>query len=205
MVDPRDLLSKSWAYNAFRRLVVGSTNPERLARDYLKILPGQRVLDIGCGPGDILKTLPSDIDYHGFDYEPDYIASAKKRYGHRGSFRVRAIAPDAVEDIGTFDTVISIGVLHHLAEEEADTLVASARKVLRPGGRLVTLDGVYVAGQNPIAKLLLKLDRGRHVRSADAYVEIARRHFDNVEATVLHDLIAIPYTHIVMEAASPAK
>ncbi len=40
-----------------------------------------------------------------------------------------------------------------------------ARAALRPGGRLVTADGCYLDGQSRIARLLLKMDRGRHVRT----------------------------------------
>ena len=71
------------------------------------------MLDIGCGPADILADLPEGIDYYGYDFESDYIASAKARYGERGTFEVKAVTPEAVDDIGAFDVVISLGVLHH--------------------------------------------------------------------------------------------
>ena len=83
------------------------------------------------------------------------------------------------------------------------TLFAGAAKILRPGARLVTLDGVYVERQNPIAKILLKLDRGRHVRTADQYIALAQKHFEIVKSTILHDLMTIPYTHIILEAERP--
>jgi SAM-dependent methyltransferase len=166
-------------------------------------MPGQRVLDIGCGPAEILAYLPNNIDYHGFDAEQNYIEAARARYGDRGSFAVRAVTPDAVNDIGTFDVVISLAVLHHLTDAEADTLFASAARVLRPSGRVVTLDCAYVKGQNPIARLLAALDRGKYVRSPDGYVALARRHFEQAYATVLHDLIAVPYTHCIVEARTP--
>jgi hypothetical protein len=38
----------------------------------------------------------------------------------------------------------------------------------------------------------LALDRGRHVRTPEAYLALARRHFRDAKATILHDLIAIP-------------
>ena len=202
MLDPRQLLSYAWVYSLFRRLVTGKKE-NRYLKEFLRIVPGQRVLDIGCGPADLLADFPVGVDYHGYDHEPDYIASAKARYGDRGTFRVHAVTPDAVDDIGTFDVVLATAVLHHLTDEEAGTRLAGAAKVLRPGGRLVTLDGAYVEGQAWLARLLLKLDRGRFVRTPDAYLALARRHFGHVEATVVHDLIAIPYTHIILEAADP--
>jgi SAM-dependent methyltransferase len=203
MFDPRKLLSISSFYRSFQSQLRNDDTPSRIRDEFLRIEPGQRVLDIGCGPADILAYLPTDIDYHGFDAEPNYIETARARYGDRGSFVVRAVTPDAMNDIGTFDVVMSLAVLHHLTDAEADTLFASAAKVLRPGGRVVTLDCTYVKGQNPIARLLAALDRGKYVRSPDGYVALARRHFEQANATVLHDLIAVPYTHCIVEARTP--
>lgn len=201
--DPRRFLSYPKLYRAFQRLV-RSKRP-RLVEEILKIRPGQRVLDIGCGPADILGRLPADIDYCGFDTEPRYIEEARRRHGDRGTFFVRAVTPDAIDDLGTFDVVMSLGVLHHLNDHDAETVVASAAKVLRPAGRLITLDVAYVEGQNPVARLLLKLDRGRYVRTPAAYLEIARRHFSDAKVSVIHDLLAIPYTHCIIEAQLPAN
>jgi SAM-dependent methyltransferase len=202
MFDPRQLLSISSVYSRFQALLQRDNGVSRL-KEFLKITPGQRVLDIGCGPAEILAHLPGDIDYHGYDAEPNYIATARARYGDRGSFAVRAVSPDAVNDIGTFDVVMSLAVLHHLTDAEADTLFASAAKVLRPGGRVITLDCAFVKGQNPTARLLAALDRGKYVRSPEGYVSLARRHFEQADATILHDLIAVPYTHCIIESRLP--
>jgi SAM-dependent methyltransferase len=200
--DPRRILSYPKLYRTFQRMV--SSDHDRLTDQFLKIRAGQRVLDIGCGPADILSRLPADIDYYGFDLEQRYIEGARLRYGNRGSFFVRAVTPEAIDDLGTFDVVISLGVLHHLTDSDANTVFASAARVLRPGGRLVTLDVAYVKGQNPIARLLLKMDRGRHVRTPEAYLAIARRYFPDAVVSVLHDLLVIPYTHCVIEAQAPS-
>lgn len=204
MFDPRRLLSISSIYGSFQKLLKRGDGTSRLVREILQIGSGQRVLDIGCGPAEILAHLPDGVDYTGYDAEPNYIAAARARYGSRGSFAVRAVSPEAMADIGTFDVVMSLGVLHHLMDADADTVFASAAKVLRPGGHVVTLDGAYVDGQNPIARLLLALDRGKHVRAPDGYASIARRYFREVKVTVFHDLIAVPYTHCIMTARIPA-
>src|SRR5260370_39928950 len=197
MFAPRQLLLNSFVYRAFQARLRSDDTASRIADEFLRIARGQRVLDIVCGPAEILAYLPNNIDYHGFDAETNDTAAERARHGNRGSFAVRAVSPDAVDDIGTFDVVMSLAVLHHLTDEEADTLFASAAKVLRPGGRVITLDCAYVKGQNPIAYFLAAIDRGRNVRTPDAYVSLARRHFQNVNATILHDLIAVPYTHCI--------
>lgn len=42
-----------------------------------------RVLDAGCGYGDLLEALPSSIDYTGIDISPDLIEMARQRYPER--------------------------------------------------------------------------------------------------------------------------
>jgi hypothetical protein len=38
-----------------------------------------------------------------------------------------------------------------------------------------------------------------------AYLEIARRHFPDARASVFHDLLAVPYTHCIIEAQAPSS
>lgn len=202
--DARQLLRVPALYRLFQR-VVGREKGTPLLAKLLAIGPRDRVLDIGCGPADVLKYLPPDIDYHGFDVSEEYIAAARSRYGGRGSFSVQAVTLDVADRLGQFDAVIAVGVLHHLTDGEADALFKVAHRVLQRGGRVITLDGVYVRGQNPIARLLLKLDRGQHVRSTEQYLAIAQRSFPGVRARILHDLLYVPYTHCLMEAVRPSQ
>jgi SAM-dependent methyltransferase len=103
-----------------------------------------------------------------------------------------------VDGRGGFDIVLATGVLHHLDDEEARELFRTAREALRPGGRLVTLDGCYVDGQSRMARYLLSRDRGKFVRAPEAYVRLARSQFEDVQASVRDDLLRIPYTHVAL-------
>ena len=201
VLDPRRALSNSRVYSRFQRTFRRDSSMARLV-GLLDLRPGQRVLDIGCGPADILAYLPHDIEYHGYDANGSYIATASRRYGNRGRFAQRTVSLDAADEVGAFDVVMALGVLHHLTDADAGIVFASARKLLRPNGRIFTVDGAYVQGQNPIARLLLALDRGKYVRRPEEYLAIARPYFPQAKASVLHDLLAIPYTHCIVQASS---
>jgi 2-polyprenyl-3-methyl-5-hydroxy-6-metoxy-1,4-benzoquinol methylase len=198
--DPRRLLGRPLFYRLSQRVAGGrGAYHRRLVHEFLKIQPGDRVLDIGCGPADVLDEMPEDVDYHGFDLSEEYVAAARARHPARGQFAVRPVSPEAAHDLGPFDVVMAIGVVHHLTDEDAAALFAVAAKVLRPGGRVLTCDGAFVPGQHPIARVLLKLDRGRYVRTPEAYLTIARQYFPSSTVRITHDLGAIPYTHCVLE------
>jgi SAM-dependent methyltransferase len=118
--------------------------------------------------------------------------------GARGDFFCVDVGSVKADTLGQFDVAFSFGVLHHLSDEIVGRVVELVRKVVRPGGRFVTIDPCYVAGQNAIARLLIDNDRGEFVRDADGYTGLMAG-LGDVSATVHHDLLRIPYTQIVMQ------
>ena len=200
-MDARWILSHPRLYSLFRRLIGRNSARSIYAREHLRVIPGQRVLDLGCGPGDILEFLPP-VSYVGYDISQVYVDRARRRFGHRGEFHCHALDDDLPVAAGSFDVVIAHGLLHHLDDGDARKLFRLARRALQPGGRLVTFDGCYTRDQSAAAKLFLSLDRGRHVREAAAYEALARTAFEHVCSFVRHDLIRVPYTHIIMECTS---
>jgi SAM-dependent methyltransferase len=171
---------------------------------------GERILDLGCGPGDILAALPA-VDYLGLDVSSRYLAAARRRHPARArrpgqpgpgvAFRrLDVAAPGAgLPDQAPFDGALAVGLLHHLSDEGAQRALALAASSLRPGGRLVTLDPARRAGQARLARFLIGRDRGRGVRTPEAYRELARPHFSTVAVSVREDLARVPYTHAILE------
>jgi SAM-dependent methyltransferase len=179
--------------------IVGGDGRSRFVQTHVRPEAAQKILDIGCGPADILAWLPEEVAYVGFDESRAYVAAARRRFGARGTFRCARVTRDLVGAYSGFDVVLALGVLHHLDDAECRTLLEIARLALRPGGRLVTLDGCFVEQQGRVARWLLKRDRGTHVRTEDAYLSLVRDTFPDVRHQMYSDLIRLPYTHIVME------
>jgi SAM-dependent methyltransferase len=198
-LEPRNLLAIPALYRSFANLVAGPDARGRVINEFLKIKSGDRVLDVGCGPGDILPLL-SGITYFGIDISQEYIAAARTRHGNKGRFAVVAVTDKtSFEDLGKFDLIMAMGLIHHLNDMEASSLFRAAKAALNPCGRFVTLDNAFVPEQSAVARWIIRLDRGNHVRSKDKYLAIANQHFQNVGVTILHDLLRIPYTHIIMD------
>jgi cyclopropane fatty-acyl-phospholipid synthase-like methyltransferase len=165
---------------------------------YVRPKSSDTVLDIGCGPAYILNFLP-DVDYYGFDMDAGYIDAARKRYGKRGTFACKMVSKNALDENSQFDLILAKGVLHHLTDPEAADMFELAQAHLNKGGRLITFDGCYVPGQNYFAKKFLAMDRGKYVRTKEAYLKLASHSFSNITLTIRHDLLRIPYTILIME------
>jgi SAM-dependent methyltransferase len=194
------ILANAGIYSAFGRLI-GAERGRRIYVDrYIKPRPGYRVLDIGCGPADILDLLPT-VKYCGFDVSSEYIDAARKRFGPLGDFRVGSLSDALSSKYADFDVVLATGVLHHLGDQDATALFRLAYAALKPDGVLVTLDGCFVDGQSRVVRALLRNDRGQFVRGANEYVQIAKAKFRYVECHITHDLLRIPYTHLIMRCA----
>ena len=191
-------LSLPAGYRLFGRMVGGGSAWRIYLAEYVKPAPGEKILDIGCGPADVLNYLPP-VNYTGLDISPEYIDSAKKRFGARGRFWCGDVGRAAIEgEQGTFDLVLATGVIHHLDDAQAARLFDLARLALRPTGRLATFDGCYMPQQSHIARWLLARDRGKFVRTREEYLRLALTRFSKVEPHLRHDLLRVPYTHLIM-------
>ena len=184
------------------RLVGGTRGRSLLVREYVRPQPGARVLDLGCGPGELVDHL-GDVRYVGVDVSHAYVARARDAVGDRAEFRVG----DAAEldgDLRDFDLVLAFGVIHHLDDASALRLLNGAKAALHPNGRFVSVDPTVISGDRALARLLVSRDRGEHVRSPAQYERLAESNFTRVRCEVRHDVLRIPYSHCVLECESSA-
>ncbi|OLF10838.1 class I SAM-dependent methyltransferase [Actinophytocola xanthii] len=108
---------------------------------------GQRVLDVGCGTGNLLRATGRrypNVDLVGLDPDPKALARAARK-ARRAGLRVRfdrGFAQELPYPDGSFDRVLSSLMLHHLDGPAKDSLLAEVRRVLRADGMLVLADAV---------------------------------------------------------------
>lgn len=171
----------------------------RYVNEVLQPTPGTKVLDVGCGPANILSYLPS-VDYTGIDLNERHIAFAKELYGDRGRFIVGNAALDLKQQEKTFDLINVSALLHHLDDDEAVSLFKSLKRLLKENGKIVTFDNVWLPRQRIVAKLINKLDSGINIRTPEGYLRLLNGLQFNIQTRIFDDLLRIPYDHFIMIA-----
>jgi SAM-dependent methyltransferase len=191
------ILNSSALYQAYQNAGGFFGARVKAISDYLTIRPGMRVIDIGCGPGYILRHLPRGIDYVGFDIDEAYVGHARRSFGDRGKFHCRYFDAATADEFAGADIVMMNGVLHHIADEELKDTLSNVRGVLKSDGVLFTLDGCYREGQSRLVKWLLRNDRGEFVRDQNGYDRVLRTVFGQVDLFIREDYSRVPYTFII--------
>lgn len=199
-LDPRRILQHPLAYTNYQKLVGGYKARRYFVEHHVKAEVDYKILDIGCGPGDILDFLPK-VDYTGIDIDENYIAKAKTKYGSRGNFVCSAVEDLNMDSSVKFDIVIAAGVLHHLNNSQCSALFNMIKDHLKPNGRFVSMDGCFIPNQNKISEFLLKKDRGEFVRTQNEYESIAHSVFKSVNTVIEESYFNIPYTLIIMSCS----
>ena len=115
----------------------------RLVREALEAAPGERILDVGCGPGFYLAELIEQVgptgSLVGIDASPHTLALARHRtQGHDNVELHLADATALPVPDAAVDAAFSVQVLEYVAD--VDAALAELQRVLRPGGRLVVWD-----------------------------------------------------------------
>ena len=152
-----------------------------------------KILDIGCGPAQILEHIPQ-CNYYGYDIDQRSIQYAKKKYYQKNyRFYCKKFNKTEVKKLPKFDYVSFFGILHHLSNKEADKMLTLCKQIMKKNSILLTEDPILVEKQNPIAKFLIKKDRGTNVRKKKEYINLLKKHFKKVKNKVTHQFF-IPYT-----------
>jgi 2-polyprenyl-3-methyl-5-hydroxy-6-metoxy-1,4-benzoquinol methylase len=193
----RALLSNPLVYSAFQSFMGAHKARQRFVANWVRPLAGMKILDVGCGPADILAFLP-DVDYWGFDISESYIDQAKTRFGQRGQFKCKQLQFEDLVALPQFDVILALGLLHHLDDPVAMGVLRLGHQALKPGGRLLTIDPCLAPSQNAVARFLIRNDRGQNVRHKEEYQALVDAVFASPRVEVHHQTW-IPYTHCFME------
>jgi SAM-dependent methyltransferase len=108
------------------------------------IRPGMRVLDLGCGAGDVTFVAAGLVGPDGLvvgvDHSPEALARARLRAGQRGLTQVQFVEGDLNDPVpgGPFDAIVERLVLWLVPDPAA--LLRRQATVLRPDGLVVPIE-----------------------------------------------------------------
>ena len=195
-MDIRNILNAPTLYQFFQRSGGFFGARLRAMERHLPLPSAGVIVDIGCGPGALRSHLPRTCRYIGYDTDQRYIDHARIHHADNADYHCRIFDGAESARVRPADVIMMNGLLHHLTDSQARTLLQDAFAALPPGGRIFTLDGCYTAGQTRFRKVLLDWDRGEHVRTANGYAGLFDEGTGQVRSFVAEDLSWFPYSWI---------
>lgn len=166
---------------------------------------GKRVLDYGCGNGQISFLIAKmgasevfGIDISDFSIENAKMEATKQRYDKKTIFRVMDAEDMEFKD-SFFDVVLEAGVLHHLDLKSAYLELA---RVLKPDGEMICAEAL---GHNPAIGLYRR--KTPHLRTEweanhilkKKDIEMAKQYFNKVKVLGffhLASIVAVPFRNL---------
>lgn len=139
-----------------------------------QIESGDKVLDVGCGTGDLTLAAKAVAgptgEVYGTDAAPEMIKIAQKKAAQAGvevTFQVDLVERMTFSD-NQFDIVLSSLMMHHLPDDLKREGLAEIYRVLKPGGRLLIVE-IESSNQSFFGRLsdLIVLLHGGHTAMAN--------------------------------------
>ena len=187
-----NLINNPLVYKMVQKIMSGTSFRANIIKKNIK-KKNLKILDIGCGPAEVLETLPQ-CEYYGFDIDRRSINYAKKKYNKKKyHFFCKKFNNREIKNLPTFDYVIFFGILHHLSNKEIHNLIKLCKKKMKKKSKLLTGDPVLIKSQNFIARNLILNDRGKNVRGSNEYLKLLKTHFKGVKSKITHQTF-VPYT-----------
>ncbi len=119
----------------------------RRAGELVGFGPGDAVLDIGCGPGDLIALLAGTVgEIHGVDTSVSMIGRCRQRFQGRTDLHFHLLDPHAYTDLSflgaaRFTRIVCLSVVqYYRRHSELNDLIGSVRRIAAPGARFLIAD-----------------------------------------------------------------
>jgi len=150
----------------------------------LDLHAGMSLVELGCGSGWMTRfAARHGLDAHGYDISPEMIAIARELAEQDGADAKFDVADMESLDLGRrFDAALLYDALHPSSRE--DLVLATARKALRPGGRLLLVEpnwkhrfqGCYVIDDYGATEMGYSPRRLKRLLKEAGFTELTRCH-----------------------------
>ncbi len=128
-------------------------------RQVLPRIHGKEVLELGCGLGDLLADmLEAGYTCQAIEHSPEMVAAAratlKRRHVGQAAQVMQGSAQQLPFSAASFDTVVSTFPSEYIYDPDT---IAEVERVLRPGGRLIVIEGANLLPVGLVQPLLVLL------------------------------------------------
>lgn len=140
----------------------GDQQREKIVK-LLELKPGEKLLDVGCGTGSLLKAakrLHPDNEMTGIDIDKKVLEIAKRKLVSTGIQLVNTGAENLPFPEKSFDAVVSTLIFHHLPAAIKRKALLEIKRVLKPDGRFLLVDFGKIDGALKLvyyAEMVLRL------------------------------------------------
>jgi trans-aconitate methyltransferase len=147
-------MTQTWNPTAYAENAAFVPNLGAGVLDWLAPQPGERILDLGCGDGQLTaKIAASGAEVVGVDASPAMVEAALAR-----GLDARICNAESLPFSAEFDAVFSNAALHWVQNQDA--MIAGVKRSLKPGGRFVAEMGGH--GNIAAIRVALIAVLGRH-------------------------------------------
>lgn len=184
-----DILSIPFFYKYIRNILVLGVPYKKWAELSGLNRNELRVVDIGCGPSDIIDYMQKGVVpsfYLGIDISDRYLTTATNKARKKGldckflKFDLTKLEDSkygnefvSILNKNKVNNVILIGVLHHISDSDIEVLLRLLHKC-EDIQRIHALDVVFIPN-NLINNFFAKIDRGQFVRTTQQYVDVLNK------------------------------
>jgi SAM-dependent methyltransferase len=203
----RSVLAFPWVYRLFGMLVGNKAYEEWFIKNVLGLRKGQKLVDVGCGPAQILDRLPG-VEYVGLDISDAYIQAARIKFKARGgaNFLSGSIEDWTLNPLTyAADIVLVNGVLHHVDDDEAKNILEFAYRILKDDGRFIFYEPCYLIWQSGISTYFMSRDRGQNIRTEQQWKDLASRIFPLVSTNIVTGVNRLAYVGIIGQCCKLAR
>jgi len=136
-LDPELVYSCAYFLDETEALGVAQHRKLDLICRKLQLEPGQRMLDVGCGWGALVRHAAANygVTAVGVTLSPEQAAEALRRVNEEGlEDRVKIKVRDYREVDGEFDAIASVGMFEHVGGDQLETYFSHLHDLLTPDG-----------------------------------------------------------------------
>ena len=173
----KKILEVPFFYNLMQNLSGYYRTTELIVNKMTALYSDHEVIDLGCGSGNITNLIPETQVYLGVDIHAPYVNQARSKHqsGNKNFIHGSILDLPKLVSHSTEPTLFfSLGVFHHLSDEEIEILISGIKKI-RTNFVIVSLDPCFCDSQSKWSRFLANSDRGKFVRHENELASLLNR------------------------------